>query len=111
MPQQLRELAERNVEQGRAAYSQFMNAMVQATGMWLGAMPANEMTSGFKAAQERGLRFARQNADAYFALASELTSAKDAQDALAIQSRFIQSQMQACTLQLQELGRLTVEAA
>ena len=39
IPQQLRELAERNVEQARAAYGQFMDAMVQATGMWMGAMP------------------------------------------------------------------------
>ena len=38
IPQQLRELAERNVEQARTAYGQFMDAMVQATGMWMGAM-------------------------------------------------------------------------
>src|SRR3977135_750790 len=55
IPQQLRELAERNVEQARAAYGQFMDAMVQATGMWMGAMPANEMTSGFKVVQDRAV--------------------------------------------------------
>jgi hypothetical protein len=31
IPQQLRELAERNVEQARAAYGQFMDAIAQAT--------------------------------------------------------------------------------
>ena len=111
MPQQWRELAERNVEQGRAAYSQFMNAMVQASSMWLGTMPANEMTSSFKAVQERGLRFAKQNADAYFNFTSELAAAKDVQSALAIQAQFMQSQMQACAQQAQELARLTAEAA
>jgi hypothetical protein len=35
IPEQLRELAERNVEQARAAYGQFMDAMVQAMGMWM----------------------------------------------------------------------------
>ena len=60
VPQQLRDLAERNVEQGRAAYAQFMDAMVQATSMWWGAMPANELTSGFKVVQERSVRFAKQ---------------------------------------------------
>ena len=111
VPQQLRELAERNVEQGRAAYAQFMDAMVQATSMWWGAMPANELTSSFKVVQERSVRFAKQNADACFELASELANAKDVQDVLAIQSRYAQAQMQAFALQAQELGRLLAQAA
>jgi serine/threonine protein kinase HipA of HipAB toxin-antitoxin module len=53
IPQQLRELTERNVEQASAAYGQFMNAMTQAMDMWWGALPPNEMTSGFKAVQGR----------------------------------------------------------
>src|SRR3954469_13631561 len=83
IPQQLRELAERNVEQARSAYGQFMDAMMQATGMWASAMPANAMTSRFKAGQDRAVRFAKQNAEACFALASELASAKDISDVLA----------------------------
>ena len=111
VPKQLRDLTERNLEQGRAAYGQFMDAMVQAASMWWGAMPANEMTSGFKVVQERSVRFAKQNAEACFALASELANAKDIQDILAIQSRYAQTQMQAFALQAQELGRLLAEAA
>ena len=111
VPKHLRDLTERNLEQGRAAYGQFMDAMVQAASMWWGAMPANEMTSGFKVVQERSVRFAKQNAEACFALASELANAKDIQDILAIQSRYAQSQMQAFALQAQELGRLLAEAA
>jgi hypothetical protein len=111
IPQQLRELAERNVEQARAAYGQFMDAMAQATGRWMAAMPSNEMTSGFKVVQERAIQFANQNAEACLALTSELANAKDIQDVLAIQSRFAQTQMQAYALQAQELGRLMAEAA
>jgi len=111
VPQQLRELAERNVEQARAAYSQFIDAMVQATGMWMAAMPSNEMTSGFKVVHDRAIRFAKQNAEACFALASELANAKDIQDVLAIQSRYAQTQMQVYALQAQELSRLMAEAA
>jgi hypothetical protein len=85
--------------------------MVQATGMWMGAMPANEMTSGFKVVQDRSVRFAKQNAEACFALASELANAKNIQDVLAIQSRYAQTQMQAYALQAQELSRLMTEAA
>jgi hypothetical protein len=111
IPQQLRELAEKNVEQARTAYGQFMDAMAQASGLWMGAMPANQMTSGFKVVQERAVRFAKQNAEACFQLASELANAKDVQDVIAIQSRYAQTQMQAYALQAQELSRLMVEAA
>jgi phasin len=110
IPQQLRELAERNVEQARTAYGQFMDAMVQATGMWTSALPANAMTAGFKTVQDRAIKFAKQNAEACFSLATELASAKDVTDVLAIQSRYAQTQMQAYALQAQELGRLMAEA-
>jgi len=79
--------------------------------MWSRAMPSNEVTAGFKVAQERAIRFAKQNAEACFALASELANAKNIQDMLAIQSRYAQTQMQAYALQAQELGRLMAEAA
>jgi hypothetical protein len=111
MPQHLRELAENNVEQARVAYAQFMDALGQAASLWLGAMPVNEMTSGFKSVQERGMRFAKKNADDCFVLASELANAKDLQDVFAIQSRYAQTQMQTYALQAQELGRLMAEAA
>jgi phasin len=111
MPEQFRELAEKNVAQARAAYGQFMDAMGQAMGMWTKAMPSNEVTSGYKVVQERAIRFAKQNAEAGFALAGELASAKNIQDMLAIQSRYAQTQMQAYAMQAQELGRLMAEAA
>jgi phasin len=111
IPQQLRELAEKNVEQARTAYGQFMDAMAQATSMWMGAIPANDMTAGFKTVQDRAVRFAKQNAEACFSLATELANAKDVKDVIAIQSRYAQTQMQAYALQAQELSRLMTEAA
>jgi phasin len=111
VPEPFRELAEKNVAQARAAYGQFMDAMAQAVEMWSRALPSNEVTAGFKVAQERAIRFAKQNAEACFALASELANAKNIQDMLAIQSRYAQTQMQAYALQAQELGRLMAEAA
>jgi hypothetical protein len=111
IPQQMRDLAEQNVEQARRAYGQMMDGMIQAMGMWSAAVPGNEMTSGFKSVQDRATRFAKQNADAGFALAAELAAAKDIQDILAIQSRYAQTQMQSYALQAQELGRLITESA
>ena len=80
IPQQLRELAEKNVEQARMAYGQLMEAMTQAVRAWSTA-PSTVMTSRFKVVQERAIQFAKENADAGFALASELAKAKDPQGA------------------------------
>ncbi|MDX2203256.1 MAG: phasin family protein [Hyphomicrobiaceae bacterium] len=110
IPPQVRELAERNVEQARTAYSQFMDAMTKAVGMWTSAIPQTDMTSGYKTVQERAVRFAKQNAEAGFEMASEIAAAKDLQDILAIQARYAQTQMQAYALQAQELARLMSEA-
>ena len=48
IPRELRELAEKNVEQARAAYGQFMDALAQAMAAW-SKVPSNVITSGFKA--------------------------------------------------------------
>ena len=109
IPQQLRELAEKNVEQARVTYGQFLDAMAQAVHAW-STVPSAMVTSGFKAVQERAIQFAKEHAEAGFALASELAKAKDLQDVLRLQSNFAQKQMQSYARQAQELGRLMAEA-
>ena len=84
---------------------------MQAMGMWWGALPPNEMTAGLKAVQDRAVRFAKQNADAGFALATSLANAKDLRDVLQLQSAYAQSQMQTYAAQAQELGGLMTAAA
>jgi hypothetical protein len=109
LPKQLRELAEKNVEQARAAYAQFMDAMTQAMSAWSTA-PSNVMTSGFRDVQELAIRFAKENAEAGFALAKEFANAKDIQGVITLQSRYAQTQLRSYAHQAQELGRLMAEA-
>jgi phasin len=109
IPQQLRELAEKNVEQARAAYGQFMDAMGQATRAW-STTQSTVLASGFNVVQERAIQFAKENAEAGFALASELAKAKDLQEVVRLQSSFAQKQMQSYARQAQDLGRLMAEA-
>jgi hypothetical protein len=106
VPQQLRELAGKNIEQGRAACTQYSDALEQASGLWWAALPANEAASGFKAVHERSMNFAKENTEAGFTLAGELANATSVTSAFAIQSKYAQTQMQAYAQQLQELGRL-----
>ena len=108
IPQELREFAEKNIEQARAAYGQLTEAMTQAVRAW--SAPSTVMASEFKVVQERAIQFAKENADAGFALAGELAKAKDLQDILRLQSNFAQTQMQSYARQAQELGGLMAEA-
>ena len=110
MTQQIRELAKKNVEQARAAYGQYMDAMTQAMGIWSKGVPENQMTSGFKVVQDRAIGFAKQNAEAGFALAADFAKAKDIAEMMSMQNRYAQTQMQSYALQAQELGRLMTEA-
>ncbi|MHA1132877.1 MAG: hypothetical protein ACTSRM_01170, partial [Alphaproteobacteria bacterium] len=77
IPTEMRELAEKNVEEARVAYGQFMEFMSQAMNAWssTGAPEAGN----FKALQERAVSFAKENAERSFSLASDLANAKDMQ--------------------------------
>ena len=76
IPQQMREMAEKNVEQARVSYGQFMDAMTQAMAMWSKGNPSSEIASRFKVVQDCAVSFAKQNGEAGFSLASELAKAK-----------------------------------
>ncbi|MGA7456910.1 MAG: phasin family protein [Methyloceanibacter sp.] len=109
IPPELREMAEKNVEQARAAYGQFMDFMTQAMGAWSKSSGAGNM-GGFGAVQERAVGFAKENAERSFALASELSRAKDMQEVLTLQSRYVQTQMQTFGIQAQQLSWLMADA-
>lgn len=81
IPKQLRELAEKNVEQARAAYGEYMETMAQAVSAWT-KVPTSAMTSGLRDVQQLAIRFAKENAEAAFSLGSDLANAKDLQDVL-----------------------------
>jgi hypothetical protein len=109
IPTELRDLTEKNIEQARAAYGQFMDFLTQTMNAWSG-VPSNAMATGFRAVQERAIEFAKENAEGSFAFASELAQAEDMQEVLTLQSKYAQTQIQIYARQLQELGRLMSEA-
>jgi hypothetical protein len=109
IPSELRDMAEKNVEQARAAYGQFMDFMTQAMGAWAGSPMGAELT-GFKAVQDKAVAFAKENAERSFSLASDLARAKDMQEMLTLQSRYVQSQMQSFGIQAQQLSWLMADA-
>jgi phasin len=109
IPKELRDMAEKNVEQARAAYGQFMDFLTEAMGAWSKTASDVKLT-GFKAIQDRAVAFAKENADRSFKLASDLAKAKDIQEVITLQSRYAQSQMQTFGVQAQELSWLMTDA-
>jgi hypothetical protein len=109
IPPQIRELTEKNIEQCRQFYDQWMQGVTQAMSMW-SATPAGQAAPGFDSLRNRAVQFAKENADAAFALAQELAQAKDLQHLMMLQSQYAEAQMRAFTAQTQELGHLLTEA-
>ncbi len=109
IPPQIRELTEKNIEQFRLFYDQWMQGVTSAMSMW-SATPAGQAAPGFDGLRNRAVQFAKANADAAFSLAQDLAKAKDLQHLMTLQSQFAETQMRAFTAQTQELGHLLTEA-
>jgi phasin len=109
IPEAVRELAERNVEQARSAYTQFLDMARQTQDVV--AKSSDAMAQGARDLQVKALRYAEQNMDANFAFVTDLARARDLREYVEIQQRYAQRQMQTYTEQAQELGRLMAEAA
>jgi hypothetical protein len=105
IPQQLRRLAEENVEHARKLYLQFMDGLADAMAGWAPTSPT------FHEVRERAVEFAKQNADAAFALARDVSQANDFRELLNLQTQYVQSQMRWYANQTQEFGRLMLKTA
>ena len=109
IPDAVRQMTERNVEQARNAYSQMIEMARKAQDMV--SRSSGAMTEAALEVQAKAMRFTEENIEANFKLAGELARARDMKDYFEIQSRHAQRQMQTYASQAQELGRLMTEAA
>ena len=110
IPQNLHDVSEQSLKQAHAAYGQLTDFVTKAMDAWMGAMPPNPLTAGFKDVQGRAVEIAKENAESAFALVDKMTKANNFQEVLTLQTQFAQDRMQAFTTQTQELFRLTGEA-
>ena len=110
IPDAVRDMAERNVEQVRGAYDQML-AMARQTQEALMRSAGAMGMGAFVDMQTRMFRYAQDNMTAGFDLAAELARARDLKDWVDIQGRFTQRQIKTYTDQAQELGRMMTEIA
>ena len=109
VPEAVRQLAEKNVEQARGAYNQFMDMARKAQDMM--NQSSGAVAESARDVQSKALGYAEQNMEAGFDFISELSKAKDLKEYMEIQSRHTEKSMKAYSEQAQELGRLMTDVA
>ena len=110
MPRTMRDLAEQSIKQAHAAYDQLADVLTKAMGSWMGVLPANGLTDGFKGVQQRAAQIAKENTGSAFALADKLAQAQNFQEVWTLQTQFAQDRTKAFVAQTQELVKLAGEA-
>jgi phasin len=109
IPHELRDFAERSVDQARKAFEGFVTVAQKTAGTIDGA--AHEAQSGAKHVSSQVWGYAEQNVNAAIDLAQKLVHVKDPKEAFTLQSEFLKAQLEAMQSQAKELGALIQKAA
>ncbi|APF36558.1 phasin [Chelatococcus daeguensis] len=102
IPAEMRDFAERSVEQARKAFDGFIAAAQRAVTAFEGS--ATTVQSSTQDLTHRTLSFAEQNIAAAFDLAQKLVRAKDMQEAMQLQADYLQKQLASLQAQMKEFG-------
>ena len=108
VPPELRDFAEKSVEQTKKAFDSYLSSAQKAVGTLEGS--AEAVQAGVKDLGRKAISFAEANVSASFDLAQKLVRAKDLQDVLRIQTEFVQEQIRVLSEQAKELGAVAQKA-
>jgi phasin len=108
IPPEVREFAEKTVDQARKAFDGYVAAAQKAAAQTEAA--AENVTAQAKDVGFKAISFAEANVKAAFDLAENLIRAKDPKEILAIQSEYLKAQIAAVQEQAKALGE-AVKAA
>ena len=108
VPPEMRDFAEKSVEQARKAVDGFLGA-ARKTADTLESSATTVQSSGKEVARKT-FAYAEQNIAAAFDLAQRLVRAKDLQEAMQIQAEFARSQFAAMQSQMKEFGSMAQSA-
>lgn len=107
IPPQVREMAEKSVDQAKKAFDTFVQ-QAQKTVTTMESQAAT-MQSSAKDLNTKAMTFAEANIAASFSFAQKLVRAKDLNQIAALQQEFLQSQMKALSEQAKEIGTVTTK--
>lgn len=101
IPAEMRDFAEKSVDQARKAFEGFMGAAHKAVEAIDAS--ANPMASGAKSVSEKAMGFAHSNVNAAFDLAQKMVKAKDITEVMALQTEYLKAQMAAIQEQAKDM--------
>ena len=108
IPTEMRDFAEKSVEQARKAVDSFLNAARRTVDTFESS--ATTAQASAKDVTRKTLSYAEQNLSAAFDHAQRLVRAKDLQEAIQLQSEFARSQFAALQNQMKEIGSVAQSA-
>lgn len=108
IPAEMREFAEKSVEQARKAVDGFLGAAQKTVDTFEGS--ANTVQTSAKDATRKTFTYAEQNIAAAFDLAQKLVRAKDVQEAMQYQAEYVRAQFEAMQAQMKEFGSMAQSA-
>ena len=109
IPNEVRAVAERNVEQAKLAFNNFMQAAQEAVSNLEKRVEASQ--GGALDISKKAMSFAERNILSAFEFAEKVVQTKDIQEMVRMQSLFVQSQMHALTEQAKDLGETVSKSA
>jgi phasin len=108
VPAEMRDFAEKSVEQARKAMDGFIGAAQKTVDTFEGS--ATTVQASAKDMTRKTFTYAEQNIAAAFELAQKMVRAKDLQEAMQAQADFVRSQFEAMQTQMKEFGSLAQTA-
>jgi phasin len=109
IPDQMRDAADKSVEQARRAFDQFIDATQKAVAKAEGSVKS--MREGAADVNRQALAFVEENIAASFDLAQKLVRAHTVEEVAAVQQEFLQRQMAAAAEQGKAIGTMMGRAA
>ncbi|GJD81757.1 phasin [Methylobacterium gregans] len=108
VPTEMRDFAEKSVEQARKAFDSFIGAARRTADTVQGS--AELARTNAQDVSARGFEYAEQNVNAAFDLAQKLVRSRDLQEAMQHQAEFVRSQFAAIQSQAKEFSGLAQSA-
>jgi phasin len=109
VPAEMRDFAEKSVDQAKKAFDGFIGAAQKALDQT--AVSTESARANVQEMTRKSMSYAEQNVAAAFDLAQKLVRSKDVTEAMQHQAEFLKSQMASLQSQMNEIGSAVKDVA
>jgi phasin len=109
IPEEVRAVAERSVEQAKLAFTTYIRAAQEALSTFEQWVAASQV--GAQGISKKAMSFAERNMLSGFEFAQKVVQAKDIDQLIPMQTEFVRSQIEALSEQVKDLGETATKTA